>query len=189
MSFTDVAQNTAIISGKIIDEKNTPLELVNISIPGTHYVTSTNKDGKYQLTVPANKEITIVLSYIGYETIKIIATLQPGVKKEFNKTLNKSANELPNVEITQKSRESANMMHIDPKNVNVIPSISGGVEAMIKTMPGVSSNNELSSQYSVRGGNYDENLVYVNDIEIYRPFLVSSGQQEGLSFINSDLVS
>jgi len=189
LSIHAVAQNTAIISGNILDEKNVPIELVNISVPGTHYVTTTNKDGKYQLTVPASKEITIVLSYIGYETVKIITTLQPGEKKEFDKKLNKSANELPDVEITQKSREAANMMHVDPKNVNVIPSISGGVEALIKTMPGVASNNELSSQYSVRGGNYDENLVYVNDIEIYRPFLVRSGQQEGLSFINSDLVS
>ena len=84
---------------------------------------------------------------------------------------------------------STNLIRIDPKVAFNIPTSSDKIPTFLKTLPGVSSNNELSSQYSVRGGNYDENLVYVNDIEIYRPYLVRSGQQEGLSFINSDLVS
>ena len=95
-------------------------------------------------------------------------------------------------EVTVKSdriNSDVTMMRIPIKDINLLPSASGSFEAILKTMPGVSSNNELSSQYSVRGGNFDENLVYVNDIEIYRPFLIRSGQQEGLSFINPDLTS
>ena len=88
-----------------------------------------------------------------------------------------------------KRTRSEQIHRIDPKAINILPSASNGVEALLKTLPGVTSNNELSSQYSVRGGNYDENLIYVNDIEIYRPYLVRSGQQEGLSFVNSDMVS
>ena len=87
----------------------------------------------------------------------------------------------------QKSRKS-NLSRIKTKHVEVIPGSSGGIESVLKTLPGVSSANELSSQYSVRGGNFDENLVYVNGIEVYRPFLIHSGQQEGLSFVNTDLV-
>ena len=80
------------------------------------------------------------------------------------------------------------MTHIEPQTVRLIPGANAGVENIIKTLPGVYSNNELSTQYNVRGGNYDENLVYVNEIEIYRPFLIRSGQQEGLSFTNTDMV-
>ena len=87
----------------------------------------------------------------------------------------------------EKDRENT-MEALDPKNLKYIPSPNGSFEAAIKTLMGVSSNNELSSQYNVRGGSFDENLVYVNDIEIYRPFLIRSGNQEGLSFINADLV-
>jgi hypothetical protein len=100
-----------------------------------------------------------------------------------------SATEIGTVLIEDVEIRKGTMKRIDPKLATVITTSGSGVEALIKTLPGVSSNNELSSQYSVRGGNYDENLVYVNDIEVYRPFLIRSGQQEGLSFINSDLVS
>ena len=93
-------------------------------------------------------------------------------------------------EITiSKKRENDNLVNLEPKLADRLPSIGGSVETLIKTLPGVSNNNELSSQYSVRGGNFDENLVYVNGIEIMRPFLVKSGEQEGLSFVNSDMVS
>ncbi len=93
------------------------------------------------------------------------------------------------MEVEDEQIRSTNLIRIDPKIAFSIPTSSDKIPTLLKTLPGVSSNNELSSQYSVRGGNYDENLVYVNDIEIYRPYLVRSGQQEGLSFINSDLVS
>ena len=182
------AQNTAIISGNIKDENNNPLELVNISVSETGIITTSNREGNFKLIIPSNKNLTLVITYIGFATIKIPVNLQPGEKQEINKIMNHTASELPNIEITDKSRESPSFIQIDPKNIAQVPSISGGVEALLKTL-GASSNNELSSQYSVRGGNFDENLVYVNDIEIYRPFLVRSGQQEGLSFVNSDLIS
>jgi hypothetical protein len=88
----------------------------------------------------------------------------------------------------ERDREKISMVSIDPKKIEGLPNVSGSFESILKTLPGVTSNSELSSQYNVRGGNYDENLIYVNDIEIYRPFLPRSGQQEGLSFIHTELV-
>ncbi|MEZ5147561.1 MAG: Plug domain-containing protein [Bacteroidales bacterium] len=96
---------------------------------------------------------------------------------------------LPTYEVQDEKIRTSNLKRIDPKVAVNVPTSSDRISTLIKTQPGVSSSNELSSQYSVRGGNFDENLVYVNDIEIYRPFLVRSGQQEGLSFVNADLVS
>ena len=115
--------------------------------------------------------------------------LKSGERKEINRRLSESTTQLPDFVVEDKQIRGSNLSPIDPKLATLIPSASGGIEALIKTFPGVASNNELSSQYSVRGGNYDENLVYVNDVEIYKPFLVRSGQQEGLSFLNSDLVA
>jgi len=188
-NFTTLAQNTAIIYGKITDADNRPVELVNISVLGLSGGTMTDKNGSYKLFVPANKKIIIAVSFIGYNTEKIELFLKPDEKKQIDKLLTISTTQLPDVEVKEQKYRESNLILIKPKTVKQIPSISGGVEAIIKTLPGVSSNTELSSQYSVRGGNYDENLVYVNDIEIYRPFLIRSGQQEGLSFVNSDLIS
>ena len=116
--------------------------------------------------------------------------LQAGQRRELNVVMKRSAEELPDVEIVDKQIRHTNLQRLSPKVAAEIPSLSGGgVEDLLKTLPGVASNNELSSQYSVRGGNFDENLVYVNGIEIYRPFLIRAGQQEGLSFVNSALVS
>ncbi|NTV84284.1 MAG: TonB-dependent receptor, partial [Bacteroidales bacterium] len=139
--------------------------------------------------IPSNQEVTVDFSFIGYKSKRFQITLKPGEKKELNVVLMMSFTELKGVEIKDDQVRSYNYVRLDPKEVKLIPTLSGGIEAMLKTLPGVSSTNELSSQYSVRGGNYDENLVYVNGIEIYRPFLIRSGQQEGLSFINSTLVS
>ena len=120
---------------------------------------------------------------------KRILNLISGARKEINPKLKVLATDLPDVVVVEDQIRESGLIKIDPKMAKVNPGITGGIEDLIKTMPGVSSNNEMSSQYSVRGGNYDENLVYVNGIEIYRPFLIRSGQQEGLSFINSDLIS
>ncbi|NTW32370.1 MAG: TonB-dependent receptor, partial [Bacteroidetes bacterium] len=183
------AQNPAIIFGKITDFKNNPIELVTVSLQGQTQRTVSDKHGYFEFQVPSNKNICVFLSFIGYKTDTLFLNLNSGEKKEINCLLYSSYTTLPNVDIIENRNVTNNFTKIDVRTANVIPSASGGIEALIKTMPGVSSNNELSSQYSVRGGNFDENLVYVNDIEIYRPFLVRSGQQEGLSFINSDLVS
>ena len=183
------AQQVGMVFGKVTDEKNQPIELANITIMGLPGGTTTSADGMYSLQVPAAKPLKVVFSFIGYRADTMYIRVNQGEKIRINRTLINAATELSKVVIEDRQLRSTNLSRINPKTVNALPSASGGIEALLKTLPGVVSNNELSSQYSVRGGNYDENLVYVNDIEIYRPFLVSSGQQEGLSFLNSDLVS
>lgn len=189
MSQLLFAQQVGMITGKVTDEKNQPLELVNVSISGNPGGTSTAADGSYSLTVPAGTQVKVLFSFIGYKTDTAFVKINAGEKLRVNRSITSIATELGSVVIEDRQVRNTNLTRIDPHAVNAMPSASGGIEALLKTMPGVVSNNELSSQYSVRGGNYDENLVYVNDIEIYRPFLVRSSQQEGMSFLNSDLVS
>ncbi|MBW6490788.1 MAG: TonB-dependent receptor [Lentimicrobium sp.] len=183
------AQEFGEVSGRITDDNNHPLGLVNIAIQGQPGGTVSQEDGTFHLKIPANRDVVLVISSIGYATIFFKVRLEPGERYELKRKLREIATELPDFVVEDRQIRSANLNPIDPKLAGLIPSASGGIEALLKTMPGVSSNNELSSQYSVRGGNYDENLVYVNDVEIYRPFLVRSGQQEGLSFLNSDMVA
>jgi len=148
-----------------------------------------NNNGTYELSLPAETQLTITYSMLGYIKQTKQVNLKPNERMHLNIRLEILPTQLSTVVINERLDRTLNVTRIDPKSAAVIPSVSGNVEALIKSQPGVSSNNELSSQYSVRGGNYDENLVYVNDIEIFRPFLVRSGQQEGLSFLNSDLIS
>ncbi len=178
-----------VLSGTVNNEKGEALSSVNISLKGYPIGTTSDKKGRYTLQIPANRTVTVVFSMIGYQPQQKELQTRAGDEIKLNIQLSESNENIEEVTIRQQ-RAQQNMSRIDPQFGNVIPDASSGaVEALIKTLPGVSTNNELSSQYSVRGGNYDENLVYVNDIEVYRPFLVRSGQQEGLSFINSDLVS
>ncbi len=184
------AQQMAKISGIVTDLNGKPIELANVAIPGKPGGTSTDRKGGYELLVPARQPITVVFSFIGYTSSSRDLNLLEGERKVINIRLEPSSTILPDITIEDTRIRTTTLTRIDPKASATIPSLSGNaIESLVKTMPGVSSNNELSSQYSVRGGNYDENLVYVNDVEIYRPFLVRSGQQEGLSFLNSDLVS
>ncbi|HNW55102.1 MAG TPA: carboxypeptidase-like regulatory domain-containing protein, partial [Bacteroidales bacterium] len=183
------AQQSAMISGKVTDAKGQAVELVNVSISGFPGGTTTAADGSYSLQIPAAKEVRILFSFVGYKTDTAFVKVNAGEKLRVNRTIFSVATELERVVVQDRQVRNSNLTRIDPRTAAVLPSASGGIEALLKTMPGVVSNNELSSQYSVRGGNYDENLVYVNDIEIYRPFLVRSSQQEGMSFLNSDLVS
>ncbi|MGC8865787.1 MAG: TonB-dependent receptor [Bacteroidales bacterium] len=189
--ITGVAQEKqyARIKGKITGPGGEPLELVNISLQGMPGGTVTNADGEFQLTVPANKRLELVITFVGYRTEREELMLKPGEIKVINLKMSYVASELQGVMIEDQQIRGTTLTRINPKIAAVLPGVGGGIESIIKTMPGVSSNNELSSQYSVRGGNFDENLVYVNDVEIYRPFLIRSGQQEGLSFLNPDLVS
>jgi hypothetical protein len=188
-STITLAQNTAVIHGNVSDAKKNPLELVTVSVFGSSERTITDKQGNYELSVPANANVSVFVTFVGFSTDTLKLFLKPGERKEINCTMSPSSTEMPVLNVTEKENVSNNFTKIDPRTVSEIPSANEGVESIIKTMPGVSSHNELSSQYSVRGGNFDENLVYVNDIEVYRPILVSTGQQEGLSFVNSDLVS
>ncbi|HEX7411831.1 MAG TPA: TonB-dependent receptor, partial [Bacteroidales bacterium] len=182
-------QGTGKLLGKITDTHGNPLEFANIAIVGSAAGASSDAKGNFELTIPANKDVSVLITSIGYYNETINLRLAPGEKRTIARSLRESTTVLSDVVVEDQQLRTTNLSRINPKNAEIIPSVSGGIEALIKTLPGVSSNNELSSQYSVRGGNYDENLVYVNDIEIYRPFLVRSGQQEGLSFLNSDLVS
>ncbi len=185
----NVQSQTATVSGTVLDSLNKPLFGVSVAVFGKSFATTTNDDGKYSLTVPANQNLKIVFSYTGLHADSVHVNLSPNEKKEINKTMRGRISEIREVTIQDKSLKATNITRLDPKNVSVIPTPNRSVEDLLKTLPGVSSANELSSTYSVRGGNYDENLVYVNDVEVYRPFLVRSGQQEGLSFINPDMVS
>ena len=181
---------TQTINGYITDEKKNNLPSVNISILNQSNGVSSDIDGKYNIEIPANRSVIIVYSFIGFQTEKIrIPMLKKGQEYTLNIELKSSSKLLEDVIITDQKSRKESFSRIKPKHVSVLPGNSGGIEAILKTLPGVSSANELSSQYSVRGGNFDENLVYVNGIEIYRPFLIRSGQQEGLSFVNSDMVS
>ena len=187
LSFLGFSQS---ISGTITDEENNTLPSVNIAILNTSIGATSLNDGSYNMEVPANKSMVVAYSFIGYEIEKIRL---PMLKRGQNYTLNiqlKAKNTLLNdVIVKDKKSRKESFNRIKPKHVKILPGSQGGVEAILKTLPGVSSANELSSQYSVRGGNFDENLVYVNGIEVYRPFLIRAGQQEGLSFVNTDMVS
>ncbi len=165
------------------------MEMVNVAVVGSTTGSVSDRNGNYALVVEAGKELDVDFSFIGYQPRRFTINLRPGETREFNVGLSFSARELQGVEVTDQQIRNYNYVRLDPKDVKLIPTLTGGIEAMLKTLPGVSSSNELSSQYSVRGGNFDENLVYVNGIEIYRPFLIRSGQQEGLSFVNASLVS
>ncbi len=182
--------NNATFRGVVSDQDGQPLDMVNIGLKNYPLGTSSNREGKFLLRIPAGKEIIVVFSSLGYKTVLDTLNIQPEKNVSKNITMPATDLELAEVVVTEKRRNGGNVTRIDPKFIELMPdAATGGVEALIKTLPGVSTNNELSSQYTVRGGNFDENMVYVNDIEIYRPFLIRAGQQEGLSFINSDMVS
>ncbi len=182
--------SNATLRGTVRDQNGQPLDMANIGLKDYPLGTSSNREGKFLLRIPAGREIIVIFSSLGYttHTDTINATAEENIIRDI--VLQVTDFRLAEVVITEQRRSGGNVTRIDPQFMDRMPDVAtGGVEALIKTLPGVSTNNELSSQYSVRGGNFDENLVYVNDIEIYRPFLIRAGQQEGLSFINSDMVS
>ncbi len=188
-SFSLQAQQKTIIYGNISDSSGVPLFLVNIFAEGTTFGTVTTDQGEYELELPSGKMYTIIVSSIGYQKKDTTLYASAGKRIRFDQRLKISTNELSEVSVSHRQDKSLNMQRVDMRSFDQLPNASGNLETILKTLPGVSSGNELSSQYSVRGGNFDENLVYVNDIEVYRPFLIRSGQQEGLSFVNPDLVS
>jgi hypothetical protein len=194
MLFISVAltlngQDKGMLSGSVKDSIGDPVDLVNVALLGTGEGTMTNPDGSYELEIPAGRSYTVVISCVGYRTKQFAVRLDPGESRIQDMTLLRDVRAIKEVSVSARQERASTFHRIDVEELNYMPTTTGKVETIIKSQAGVSSNNELSSQYSVRGGNFDENLVYVNDIEIYRPFLVRSGQQEGLSFVNSDLVS
>ncbi len=186
LGLSCLSQN-ARIQGIVLDENNKPVESVNVKY--RKGFTVTNKNGYYILNVPANEKIAITFSNIGFKSATQTIELLPNENFEFNLVLKTNQEQLSEIVVNSRNRNRVEgIVSIDPATIRRIPGANPGVENILKSFGGVSSNNELSSQYSVRGGNYDENLVYVNEIEIYRPFLIRSGQQEGLSFTNTDMV-
>ncbi|MBN2349860.1 MAG: carboxypeptidase-like regulatory domain-containing protein [Bacteroidales bacterium] len=183
------AQEYAKVTGTLTDEENNPLFSASIGIKENSTGTVSDEKGKFEFVVPANEKFTLVISYLGYDEVSLTLTLKPGETYTLNQKLTPVSRQLDDVVVYNRFDRTNTLVRIDIKSIDQIPSVSGDFESLLKTLPGVSSSNELSSQYSVRGGNFDENLVYVNDIEIYRPFLIRSSQQEGLSFINSDMIS
>ena len=178
---------SAHIKGIILDKNNKPVDNVNVSYNST--VTKSNENGFYILTVPSNQKVVIVFSHISLKKATVAVTLKPNEDYEFNLVMNEQDEQMGEVVITVNNKKRVQgVTTIEPELIRKIPGANAGVENILKSLPGVNSNNELSTQYAVRGGNYDENLVYVNEIEVYRPFLIRSGQQEGLSFTNTDLV-
>jgi hypothetical protein len=182
-------QDSGLLKGRVRDSIGDPLDLANVSLQDTQVGTITNLDGTYELHVPAGRSYTVIISCVGYRTKQFAVRLDAGETRNQDISLMRDIRAIREVSISARQERGSTFQRIDVEDLNYMPTTTGKVETIIKSQAGVSSNNELSSQYSVRGGNFDENLVYVNDIEIYRPFLVRSGQQEGLSFVNSDLVS
>ena len=187
--FASFISNAQTIKGKISDINNIPLPAVNISIIDLKGGITSDNNGFYSISIKPNRSHVVAYSFVGYQTEKVrIPMLKKGQEYILNIILKESNTLLDDIIVKDQKSRKNNLSRIKTKHVEVIPGSSGGIESVLKTLPGVSSANELSSQYSVRGGNFDENLVYVNGIEVYRPFLIHSGQQEGLSFVNSDLV-
>lgn len=178
---------SATLRGIVLNELNEPLEGVNVVSENNG--TTTNINGFYILKIPANTDVKIRFSHINYKYLEAPFNLKNGEELEFNPVLKSNYEQIETVVITgSKRKELEGVTTISPQIIRTIKGAQPGVENLLKTLPGVNISNELSTQYSVRGGNFDENLVYVNEIEVYRPFLVRSGQQEGLSFVNSDMV-
>ena len=184
-----LSQATGRIYGHIIGPSGQPVFPASIAIPGTSFGTVTDEQGRFDLRVPSDQDLRLLISYLGYVQLQVEVRLAPGEEYEINRQLEQEAKSLDEVIIREQQERSTTITRIDIKTLDMLPNVSGNLETILLTLPGVSSRNELSSQYSVRGGNFDENLVYVNDIQVHRPFLIRSGQQEGLSFINPDMVS
>lgn len=176
------------LSGKVTDDGGRPIEFASVRVEGSAIGTNTDTEGAYKLSVPARDTVMVVFSCIGYSDVRR-RLVKPKGEMTLNAKLYEKTQQLKDLEVTEFKKQTGQMQTIDATKLKLTPDASGGsVEAVLTTMAGVSTKNEMSSQYMVRGGTYDENSVYINGIEIYRPQLISSGQQEGLSIINPDLV-
>ncbi|MBN2667936.1 MAG: TonB-dependent receptor [Bacteroidales bacterium] len=182
------AQQNALVEGYVRNTNGVAIELVNVAVKGHPGGTASDDKGYFKLEVPADTNLVIVFSHIEFLTREVKIKLSKGEVYKLKTTLENNVEMLNQVDVRNEDYRYANIVRLNPKVISSLPNSSGGIEALIKTLPGVVSNSELSSQYSVRGGNFDENLIYVNDIEIYRPQLIRAGEQEGLSFVNPDMV-
>jgi hypothetical protein len=180
-----------VLYGTVTDSLNNPIQIATISIPEFNTGATTDSLGHYEMTLPVQVEFTLVIQHLNYIKQSIRLQLDPGEKRQQDISLSARIRVLDSISIVSalddEVRDQVSVYTLEPKDIEYLPTPFNEFSKVLVTLPGVVSNNELSSTYSVRGGNYDENLVYVNDIPIYRPFLIRSGEQEGLSFINPDL--
>jgi hypothetical protein len=187
LSVNLLAQTNVRVYGYVIDTNNRGVELANVHVDNSATVVSTNPNGYYELSVRVKDSVTLIYSMVGYQTIR--HTIHPHQSvMQLSVQLPPLSTQIGEVNVVGQRRQTSTLDALDPSKFRVIPNTSGGIESYLITFAGVSSSNELSSQYNVRGGNFDENAVYVNGIEVYRPLLIRAGQQEGLSFINPDMV-
>ena len=178
---------TATLKGVVLDDSENPIESVNIIAKSSG--TITNLNGFYLFKIPSNQDIQIEFTHINHKKVLATFNLKNGETFEFNPIMSSDIEQISVVVVNGNQRKQVEgITTIDPQLIRTIKGAQPGIENLLKTLPGVNISNELSTQYSVRGGNFDENLVYVNEIEVYRPFLIRSGQQEGLSFVNSNMV-
>ena len=156
---------SAKIKGVILDKNNEPVDNVNVSTSGIS--TKSNVNGFYSLEVPANQKVIVVFSHISLKKVTVSVSLKPNEDYEFDLVMNNQDEQMGEVVITVNNKKRVQgITTIEPELIRKIPGANAGVENILKSLPGVNSNNELSTQYAVRGGNYDENLVYVNEIEV-----------------------
>jgi hypothetical protein len=176
----------ATIRGKVYNEKGEAMAGVSVVVLGSTTGEQTSQNGQFTISVKANKAIALVFSFAGYHTYQQNFLLNKGEEEEIFVRLQPGSQNLQQVEVTAKrDRRESGLITINPKRAITNPAPLIGIENLIQVLVG--NQNELTSQYNVRGGNYDENLVYVNDFEVFRPYLIRHGQQEGLSFINPEL--
>ncbi len=178
---------SATIKGIILDDAQLPIFNVNVRVGESG--TTSNENGFYEIKIPIDTEVTVEFTHISHKRVLVKFNLKNGQEVEFNPVMDLNIEQIATVIINSNTRQAVDgVTTITPELLRTIKGAQPGIENILKTLPGVNISNELSTQYSVRGGNFDENLVYVNEIEVYRPFLIRSGQQEGLSFVNTDLV-
>lgn len=186
--YASASAQSFTLTGKVIDENNDPVEFASVSCAKQGKMTMTALNGTYSLQLQSADSVEIRFSMIGYKT-KVRVLRRPRGKQTMQVVLHSSDNALSEVTITGKRIETGQTQELSKEHIKNMPSTTGNaVEEMIQSQAGVSTHSELSSQYNVRGGSFDENSVYINNVEIFRPFLVRSGQQEGISVINPDMV-
>ena len=179
---------TFTLQGRVTDENNDPIEFASVSCLKQGKMTMTSLKGEYSMQLHSADSVVIKFSMIGYKA-KTRVLRRPRGKQTLQIVLHSDENQLGEVTVTGKKIETGQMEDISKDHLKSLPSASGNaVEGLIQSQAGVSTHSELSSQYNVRGGSFDENSVYIDNVEIYRPFLVRSGQQEGISVINPDMV-
>jgi hypothetical protein len=179
---------TIVLTGKVTALDKTPISDVNIQVKNSPRGTFSDHLGRFKLQINLQKDSVLIFTAINYEKVEL--PIPPNHLKEISVKMQSSSINLDEVQINEQRRSDRGIVNVDPLLTKNLSNTSGSaIEQLVKTLPGVSSHNELTPQYNVRGGNYDENLLYVNGIEIFRPFLVKTGEQEGLSFLNPDLVS